>query len=328
MVEKESDSVELPAPAGWKKFIPKDGAPKRNGVSFISPTGEEIKNRKHLDRFLRSHPGGPSPAEFDWGYGDTPRRSVRIREKVKASESLEDDQPKKRQRKLNSSKGKRKTNSEDTEEEVDEAPESENPDTQAVESIVDAVMKDGEDVSAKEKIETAAKTINENNSTELVAEGKAIKNEEVKAEDADQDSAEIQEVVEKNEPKKLVVEEASKDLPVLSLHEATKDENSVVRENQEKLGVEEASKDEPVLSVPEVTEEENSVVRGDQEKLGVQDASKHVTEATEENSAVKEIQVDSKVSAHETQPNKDDLREEEVKNRTLFINNFNCEQKI
>ncbi|KAI0495048.1 hypothetical protein KFK09_025195 [Dendrobium nobile] len=310
MVEKEIDSVELPAPAGWKKFIPKDGAPKRNGVSFISPTGEEIKNRKHLDRFLRSHPGGPSPAEFDWGYGDTPRRSVRIREKVKASESLEDDQPKKKQR-------KRKMNSEDTEEEVDEAaaPESENPDTQTVESIVDAVMKDSEDVSVKEK--------------ELVAEGKAIENEEVKAEeDADQDSAEIQEEVEKNEPKKLVVEEANKDLPVLPLPEATKDENPVVRENQEKLVVEKASKDEPVLSVPEATEEENSVVRDDQEKLGVQDASEDVPEAADENSAVKEIQVDLKVSAHETQPNKDDLREEEVKNRTLFINNYNCEQKI
>ncbi|KAL0908845.1 hypothetical protein M5K25_023356 [Dendrobium thyrsiflorum] len=266
------------------QFIPKDGAPKRNAVSFISPTGEEIKNRKHLDRFLRSHPGGPSPAEFDWGYGDTPRRSVRIREKVKASESLEDDQPNKRQRKLNSSsKGKRKTNSEDTEEDIDEAPESENPDTQAVESTVDAVIKDGEDVSVKEKVEAAAKTINENNSTELVAQGKAIENEELKAEDADQDSAEIQEGLEKNEPKKLVVEEASKDLPV---PEATKDENSVVRENQEK----------PVLSVPEETKEETS--------------------------AVKEIQ------ANETQPNKDDLREEEVKNRTLFINNYNCEQKI
>ncbi|KAL0924093.1 hypothetical protein M5K25_004898 [Dendrobium thyrsiflorum] len=254
MVEKEIDSMELPARAGWKKFIPKDGAPKRNGAL---------------------------------------RRSVRIREKVKASESLEDDQPKKRQRKLNSSKGKRKMNSEDMEEEVDEAPESENPDTQAVESIVDAVMKDDEDVSVKEKVEAAAKTINENNSTEIVAEG-----------------------VGKNEPKKLVVEEASKDLPVLSFPEATKDENSVVRENQEKLGVEVASEDEPVLSMPEVTEEENSVVRDNQEKLVLQDASKDVTEATEENSAVKEIQVDSKVSVHETQPNKDDLREEEMKNIT------------
>ncbi|KAH0466489.1 hypothetical protein IEQ34_003727 [Dendrobium chrysotoxum] len=55
---------------------------------------------------------------------------------------------------------------------------------------------------------------------------------------------------------------------MLSLPEATKDENSIVRENQEKLGVEEASKDEPILSVPEVTEEEYSVVRDNQEKLG------------------------------------------------------------
>ncbi|KAH0466490.1 hypothetical protein IEQ34_003728 [Dendrobium chrysotoxum] len=112
-----------------------------------------------LPKETRSHPRSPSPAEFDWGYGDTPRHSIRIREKVKASESLEDDHPKTRKRKLNSSKGKMKMNSEDTKEEVDEAPESENLDTQAVESIVDAVMKDSEDVSAKEKVEADAKKL-------------------------------------------------------------------------------------------------------------------------------------------------------------------------
>ncbi|KAL0914405.1 hypothetical protein M5K25_014749 [Dendrobium thyrsiflorum] len=87
--DSEVVSVELPAPEGWrKKFTPKQGGtPKRNEIVFISPTGEEIKNRRQLDQYLRSHPGGPPSSEFDWGTGDTPRRSARISEKVKTPEA-------------------------------------------------------------------------------------------------------------------------------------------------------------------------------------------------------------------------------------------------
>ncbi|KAI0501315.1 hypothetical protein KFK09_016259 [Dendrobium nobile] len=87
--DPEVVSVELPAPDGWrKKFTPKQGGtPKRNEIVFISPTGEEIKNRRQLDQYLRSHPGGPPSSEFDWGTGDTPRRSARISEKVKTPEA-------------------------------------------------------------------------------------------------------------------------------------------------------------------------------------------------------------------------------------------------
>lgn len=84
-------SVELPAPEGWiKKFTPKQGGtPRRNEVVFISPTGEEIRYRSQLDQYLRSHPGGPPSSSFDWGTGDTPRRSTRISEKVKISPEAE-----------------------------------------------------------------------------------------------------------------------------------------------------------------------------------------------------------------------------------------------
>ncbi|KAF1870641.1 hypothetical protein Lal_00026063 [Lupinus albus] len=96
-VEKESGaseeafSLELPAPLGWKKkFSPKKaGTPKKTEIVFTAPTGEEISNRKQLDQYLKAHPGGPAVSEFDWGTGETPRRSARISKKVKAAPRLE-----------------------------------------------------------------------------------------------------------------------------------------------------------------------------------------------------------------------------------------------
>ncbi|XP_043700729.1 methyl-CpG-binding domain-containing protein 11-like [Telopea speciosissima] len=108
-VEKETQtgaqdevvSVELPAPPGWtKKFMPKKGGtPKKNEIIFIAPTGDEISNKKQLEQYLKSHPGGPAVSEFDWGTGETPRRSARISEKVKATPPPEPEPPKKRSRK-------------------------------------------------------------------------------------------------------------------------------------------------------------------------------------------------------------------------------------
>ncbi|KAA8544376.1 hypothetical protein F0562_022356 [Nyssa sinensis] len=107
--EKRDDvvAIDLPAPEGWKKkFTPKKGGtPRRNEIVFISPTGEEIRNKRQLDQYLKSHPGGPSVSEFDWGTGDTPRRSARISEKSKAEETPEPEPPKKMQRKSSSKKG-------------------------------------------------------------------------------------------------------------------------------------------------------------------------------------------------------------------------------
>lgn len=52
------------------QFTPKKGGtPTRNEVVFIAPTGEEIKNKKLLAQYLRSHPGNPPASEFDWGTG-------------------------------------------------------------------------------------------------------------------------------------------------------------------------------------------------------------------------------------------------------------------
>lgn len=110
-VEKETQdevfSMDLPAPPGWtKKFMPKKaGTPKKNEIIFTAPTGEEITNKKQLEQFLKLHPGGPKIFEFDWGTGETPRRSVRISVKAKATPPpLETEPPKKRSRKSSASK--------------------------------------------------------------------------------------------------------------------------------------------------------------------------------------------------------------------------------
>ena len=47
----------------------KSGTPRRNEVVFVSPTGEEIKSKRQLDQYLKSHPGGHSSSEFDWSTG-------------------------------------------------------------------------------------------------------------------------------------------------------------------------------------------------------------------------------------------------------------------
>ncbi|KAK4369968.1 hypothetical protein RND71_009443 [Anisodus tanguticus] len=69
-------------------FLPKTGGtPKRNEIVFTAPTGEEITTKKGLQQYLKSHPGGPAITEFDWGTGETSRRSSRISGKAKAAES-------------------------------------------------------------------------------------------------------------------------------------------------------------------------------------------------------------------------------------------------
>ncbi|KAK7327732.1 hypothetical protein VNO77_21821 [Canavalia gladiata] len=112
---EETFSLELPAPPGWKKkFLPKKvGTPKKNEIVFIAPTGEEINNRKQLEQYLKAHPGGPAVSEFDWGTGETPRRSARISEKAKAAPPPESEPPKKRGKR---SASKKETSQEEKEE--------------------------------------------------------------------------------------------------------------------------------------------------------------------------------------------------------------------
>ncbi|KAL8239738.1 hypothetical protein R6Q59_016305 [Mikania micrantha] len=122
-VNDEAVSLELPAPAGWKKmFLPKQaGTPKKNEIVFIAPTGEEFINRKQLDQYLKAHPGGPKVSEFDWGSGETPRRSTRISEKVKSTPPTSETEPVKKRARKSSSSNKAKEVITDINDEMKEA---------------------------------------------------------------------------------------------------------------------------------------------------------------------------------------------------------------
>ncbi|KAI3950913.1 hypothetical protein MKW92_042310 [Papaver armeniacum] len=110
ITQDEVVSIELPAPPGWnKKFVQfivkkRGGTPKKNEIVFTAPTGEEFHTRKQLEQFLKSHPGSPALSEFDWGTGETPRRSVRISQKVKAISPPEIETPTRKRSKKSSSK--------------------------------------------------------------------------------------------------------------------------------------------------------------------------------------------------------------------------------
>ena len=49
------------------QFTPQRGG--RSEIVFVSPTGDEIKNKRQLSQYLKAHPGGPAASEFDWGTG-------------------------------------------------------------------------------------------------------------------------------------------------------------------------------------------------------------------------------------------------------------------
>lgn len=149
----ETVTVELPAPPGWtKKFTPnKGGTPKKSEIVFIAPTGEELNTKRQVEQYLKSHPDGPAISEFDWSTGETPRRSSRIREKVKTVVQPEPQPPKKRTRK---SVGLKKHDT--------ESPEENKKDT-------DVVMPDVEDAT-KENVVDAKDVTAENDQAVKVVE--------------------------------------------------------------------------------------------------------------------------------------------------------------
>ncbi|KAL3530307.1 hypothetical protein ACH5RR_009629 [Cinchona calisaya] len=133
--------IELPAPSGWtKKFTPKR---RRNEIIFISPTGEEIKSKKQLEQYLKSHPEGPAASEFDWGTGDTPRRSARLSEKSKATESPGSETPKKKQKNSSSKKGREEKNDADEDETADE----DEGNAEEIKESAEVTMEDAEDAA-------------------------------------------------------------------------------------------------------------------------------------------------------------------------------------
>lgn len=98
MEKQDISPVELHAPPSWKKLLmPKKGVrAKKNEVVFVAPTGEEIRNQRQLEKYLKTHDGNPGMSEFDWSTGEAPRRSARISGKVKATAVLEPSKKRRR----------------------------------------------------------------------------------------------------------------------------------------------------------------------------------------------------------------------------------------
>lgn len=160
--QDEVVSMELPAPLGWKKqFFPKKGGtPRKSEIIFTAPTGEEIHNQRQLQQYLKAHPGGPSASEFDWGTGETPRRSTRISEKAKAAPPTpESDPPKKRSRKSSASKKDHtdtegKTEENNTEEvKMEDAPKTTENEGTVEAAEKDVPMEEAEKTDEKQKTE-------------------------------------------------------------------------------------------------------------------------------------------------------------------------------
>ncbi|XP_071700836.1 uncharacterized protein [Rutidosis leptorrhynchoides] len=178
------------------KFLPKKtGTPKKNEIVFTAPTGEEITTRKQLDQYLKAHPGGPKLSEFDWGTGETPRRSSRIVEKVKLAPPPETEPEPVKKRARSSSKKKQKEEEEEPQPpQPEETPEKENNTEKDVE------MHDAEKTEAPEK------TIAEDNQKEEekdknAPEEKAEKDGTSEIPLSEEDAKPVSEVADVNETK-------------------------------------------------------------------------------------------------------------------------------
>ncbi|KAI3962912.1 hypothetical protein MKW92_050649 [Papaver armeniacum] len=100
ITQDEVVSIELPAPPGWnKKFVQfivkkRGGTPKKNEIVFTAPTAKNFTPENSWS----------NSSKFDWGTGETPRRSVRISQKVKAISPPEIETPTRKRSKKSSSK--------------------------------------------------------------------------------------------------------------------------------------------------------------------------------------------------------------------------------
>ncbi|KAI3524464.1 hypothetical protein L1887_03119 [Cichorium endivia] len=283
----ESVSLELPAPSGWKKTVSlkKGGTPSKNAAMFTAPTGEEITNVKQLKQYLKSHPGGPKISEFDWGSGETPRRSSRISEKEKSTPPPDPEPVNKRARKSTSSKkGKKEKKEEDEEKDVEmkdsekgekDDGKTEIPEMPLAEPVKDVEMKElekGEEGDEKpkeggEKCEIPEmplkeeapvnEVIDESGESKDVEAGEPVK-------EADEEMREIPKIpleevdetkAEESEPVKEVVEEVC-EIPELPSEEVTKPEEPKAEEtkNGEVEPVKEAV--DEVCEIPKMPSEE------------------------------------------------------------------------
>lgn len=205
----------------------KAGTPKKNEIVFTAPTGEEISTRKQLVQYLKSHPGGPKVSEFDWGTGETPRRSSRIVEKVKQAPSPPPEtEPVKKRAKRSASKNEKK------DKEPEETSEKEKAEGE------DAEMQEAEKTDDKQKDEAPDKIIVEDTQKQEEKDENAPVETKQKSENDDAPAKEVQAVSE--DPKVPPPEEEAKSVNELNIVDESKDKVAdvseyIVDESKEKV---------------------------------------------------------------------------------------------
>ncbi|KAK2651624.1 hypothetical protein Ddye_011480 [Dipteronia dyeriana] len=265
---EEVISVELPAPTGWKKvyFPKKVGTPRKSEIMFIAPTGEEINNRKQLEQYLKSHPGNPAISEFDWGTGETPRRSSRISEKVKATPTPEKEPPKKKGRR--SSLGRK-----------------DNKETEAA----SAKPEDGKEIQMKDADVTEKGNAEENKTEEQADE---TKNKDAKMEETGPEEVkdiEIQDAAEETkndtagDKENETATEVSKTAVEVAQNEKEKVEDSVEKVHENGSG--ENKKDNPDT----VTKGANGAANDDKSNVQVEEKGKAIDAEVIENGKVDQM---------------------------------------
>ncbi|KAL8139406.1 hypothetical protein V2J09_005427 [Rumex salicifolius] len=301
--QKEVISVELAAPPAWKKlYTPKGGSiPKKTEIVFIAPTGEEISTRKQLDQYLKSHPGNPPSSEFDWGTGDTPRRSTRISEKAKSTPPpSETEPPKKRSRKQSSSKNEKDKNEAGDKEgvETDIKNDSEPKDEGKTErdendGKKEELNKEATEVEKKEDVET---DITKESVMKDVGEAADCKKEEeLNKEATDKD---------KNEETDKVETDIKKDSEMKDVVEAADGKK------EEELNTEAIDKDKN-----EATDKVETETKKDSEMEDVGEAAEKTE--TEENDGKKEDELNKEATAKGNEANGTGNQEEEKKDDSL-----------
>ncbi|CAO2841227.1 unnamed protein product [Amaranthus hypochondriacus] len=270
--QEEVVSMELPAPSGWKKqFFPKKGGtPRMSEIVFTAPTGEEIHNPRQLQQYLKSHPGGPPASEFDWGTGETPRRSARISEKAKAAPPTpESEPPKKKSRKSSASKKDSKdaeaivdkTNADDVQ--MEDAAKSEKEETanEAGKSEKHEAEADGEKEAMKEGEKSAAfETKDVTGTSEEIAVPAAVgeKNAEIEKQGIDKSESKAETVEDDGKP----LEQAEKqDLQVKEDAVEVKKDGAAESEDTKN------TKDETAANPSQVTAQEETTIGEDKSKF-------------------------------------------------------------
>ncbi|KAL1203551.1 Methyl-CpG-binding domain-containing protein 10 [Cardamine amara subsp. amara] len=313
-------SIELPAPASWKKlFYPKKtGTPRKTEIVFVAPTGEEISSRKQLEQYLKAHPGNPLISEFEWTTGETPRRSSRISQKVKATTPTPDKEPLFKKRRSSLTKKDNKEAAERNEEatavkenmDVDKDGQTENAEAEkekeeegekdGVTEIAEAekenkegekteAEKDGltEIAEAEKEKEEGEKTEAENKEGEVVTdktEAMEVDTTEVEKTESVGGAEEPPKVeglkdIEVKEPQEVVAEGEGEKKPA---EEDTENKGSVAAEAN---GEKNATPDEPNLDADAEAKKENETKESDEKKADAGANKENETQGSNEKKA-------------------------------------------